>query len=209
MARRRSGSGNTANHVPADKDISCHPARSGGVAIPRRVQIGMSVRRTGESIFKTKWFAASDIVHCFGSVFIWYGSGSAEYRSGSGSNPDPGFWWKKIEKKFTYSWKIICGSKTTINLSLGLHNGRSSYRLSLQLSKENIQHSKTWNFFIFFYFCGSFSFCPPGSGYGSSDLIESGSNPDSKHCGIIELIQIYTKPHMCGTLFAGWLECWN
>ncbi len=24
-------------------------------------------------------------------------------------------------------------------------------------------------------------FCPPGSGYGSSDLTESESNPDSKH----------------------------
>ncbi len=24
--------------------------------------------------------------------------------------------------------------------------------------------------------------CPPGSGYGSTDLTESGSNPDPKHC---------------------------
>ncbi len=41
-------------------------------------------------------------------------------------------------------------------LSLGLHKGRPNYRRSLQLSKENIQHFKTWNFLIFFYFCGSF-----------------------------------------------------
>ncbi len=36
-----------------------------------------------------------------------------------------------------------------------LHKGRPSYR-SLQPSKENIQHFKTRNFLIFFYFCGSF-----------------------------------------------------
>ncbi len=38
-------------------------------------------------------------------------------------------------------------------LSLGFHKGRPSYRRSLQLSKENIQHFKTWkkfqNFLLF------------------------------------------------------------
>ncbi len=34
--------------------------------------------------------------------------------------------------------------------------GRPSYRRSLQPSKENIQHFKTWKFFTFFCFCGSF-----------------------------------------------------
>ncbi len=58
--------------------------------------------------------------------------------------------WKHLQlKKIFYS-------KTTIYLSLGLHEERPSYRRSLQLSKENIQHFKTWNFLIFFYFCGSF-----------------------------------------------------
>ncbi len=38
--------------------------------------------------------------------------------------------------------------KTTIYLSLGLHKGRPSYQRSLQLSKENSQHFKTWNFLI-------------------------------------------------------------
>jgi hypothetical protein len=33
--------------------------------------------------------------------------------------------------------------KTKIYLSLGLHKVRTSYRRSLQLSKENIQHFKT------------------------------------------------------------------
>ncbi len=37
-------------------------------------------------------------------------------------------------------------------------------------------------FLNFFFFVGNF--CPPGSGfgYGSTDLIDSGSNPDPKHC---------------------------
>ncbi len=39
---------------------------------------------------------------------------------------------------------------------LGLHKGRPSHKRTLQLSKRNIQHFKTWNFLIFFYFCGSF-----------------------------------------------------
>ncbi len=46
--------------------------------------------------------------------------------------------------------------KNTIYLSLGLHKERLSYRRSIQLSKENIQHFKPWNFLIFFSFCGSF-----------------------------------------------------
>ncbi len=55
-------------------------------------------------------------------------------------------------------WRVMfaCWSKIAIYLSLGLHKGRTSYRRSLQSSKENIQHFKTWKFFTFFYFCGSF-----------------------------------------------------
>jgi hypothetical protein len=52
--------------------------------------------------------------------------------------------------------KFFFGSKTTIDLSLGFFKGRPNYRRSLQLSKENIQHFKTLNFLIFFYFYGSF-----------------------------------------------------
>ncbi len=60
--------------------------------------------------------------------------------------------------KKIYNWKKIkkFGSRTTIYLSLGLHKGRPSDKISLQLSKENIRHVKTWNFLIFFYFCGLF-----------------------------------------------------
>ncbi len=54
-----------------------------------------------------------------------------------------------------------------------LQSTRPSSRRSLQSSKENIQHFKTWNFYIFSTFEGHF--CPPGSGSGSADLTESGS----------------------------------
>ncbi len=76
------------------------------------------------------------------------------------------------------------GSKTTIYLSIGLNKERPSYRRSLQLSKEAIQHFKTWTFKKISTFVGHF--CPPGSGSGfririhSPDWIriQSGSNPD-------------------------------
>jgi hypothetical protein len=81
---------------------------------------------------------------------------------------------KKIVKKCCFSVKKIARY-----LSLGLHKGPPSYRRSLQPSKENIHHFKTWNFLPFSVFVGHFS--SPGS--GSTDLIESGSNsdPDLKH----------------------------
>jgi hypothetical protein len=76
---------------------------------------------------------------------------------------------KKLEK---FSWDP--------KLSLGLQKGRPSYRRSFQPSKENIQLVKTCNCLIFSTFVGHF--CPTGSGSGSTDLIESGSHPDPKHC---------------------------
>ncbi len=78
---------------------------------------------------------------------------------------------KKIQLKKKLNF---FGSKTTIYLSLGLHKERPRYRRSLQLSKEAIQHFKTWTLKKFSTFVGLF--CPPGS--GSTDPIESGSNPD-------------------------------
>ncbi len=66
------------------------------------------------------------------------------------SDPDPGvFDDKNREKKKIQLQKTFFLSKTTIYLSLSLHKGRPSYNRCLQLSKENIQHFKT-------YFCGSF-----------------------------------------------------
>ncbi len=38
--------------------------------------------------------------------------------------------------------------KIAIYLSLGFYKGRPCYRRSLYHSKENIQHLKTWNFYI-------------------------------------------------------------
>ncbi len=75
---------------------------------------------------------------------------------GLNTYPNPRFCWLKNEK--TYSWKFFGYFliKNCYNLSLGLHKGRQNYRRSLQLSKENTQHFKTWNFFTFFYFYGSF-----------------------------------------------------
>ena len=63
-------------------------------------------------------------------------------------------WRKKITAENFFLFFFI--SKTAIYLSLGLHKVCPSYRRSLQLSKEAIQHFKTWTFTNFFYFCGSF-----------------------------------------------------
>ncbi len=76
--------------------------------------------------------------------------GVFESGSGSGSRiladyrPNPGFYdkidsWKKIF--FDQKLQFTCAFKKDVQ--------------STQPPKENIQHFKTWNFFIFFYFCGS------------------------------------------------------
>ncbi len=64
---------------------------------------------------------------------------------------------KNWEKKLQMKKKLnFFGSKTTIYLFLGIYKKRSSYRRSLQLSKEAIQHFKRRTFKYFFYFCESF-----------------------------------------------------
>jgi len=97
-------------------------------------------------------------IQCFVSGFIDSESSIKGWQSGSesGSNPDPGFDDKKFEK--IYRWKKMIFffiSKIAMFLSLGLLKERSSYRKSIQPSKENIQHFKRWNL-TFFYFCGAF-----------------------------------------------------
>ena len=74
--------------------------------------------------------------------------------------------------------EIFLESKTTIYLSLGLHKEGLSYRRSLQLSTENIQHFKTWIFLIFFDFCGSFLPSWIRIQIRNPDPIDSGSNWD-------------------------------
>ncbi len=80
-------------------------------------------------------------------------------------------------KKFTALNKIFFFFiKIAIYLSLSLHKGCLSYRRSLQPSKENIQHFKTWNFlYIFSWVIFAFLDPDPDSGSGSTDLTGSGS----------------------------------
>ncbi len=75
------------------------------------------------------------------------------FRSGSSILGWIRYWWPKTEKNLQLHF---FSSKTPIYLSIGLHKERPSYRRSLQNAKESIQHVRTWNFLIFFYFCGSF-----------------------------------------------------
>ncbi len=65
-------------------------------------------------------------------------------------------------KKFIAKKEInFFGSKTTLYLLRGLHKGRPSYRKSLQPSKENIQHYKTWNFIFFLLLYVNFALLDP------------------------------------------------
>jgi hypothetical protein len=88
------------------------------------------------------------------------------------TDPDPAFQVKPDTDRdqsgsrvlVTKNWKntteisspYLFDIKNAIFLSLGLHKGRPSYRRSLQLSIENIQHLKIKfiNFFLFLFFFG-------------------------------------------------------
>ncbi len=126
-----------------------------------------------------------DRKQCFGSVFIFSGSGSGSRGWGWRPVRIQGFNDQKLEKN--YSWKknlIFFLSKTAIYLSLGLHKVCPSYRKSLQLSKEAIQHFKTWTFTNFFLLLWViFGLLDPDpdseSGSGSTGPIEYRSNPDT------------------------------
>jgi hypothetical protein len=132
-----------------------------------------------------------------GSIFIFSGSGSRVWgwrpiririRIQSGSRALMTKNWKKItvEKYFIFFFL----QKTAIYQSLGLHKVCPSYRRSLQLSKEAIQHFKTWtftNFCLLLWVIFALRFRiririhrPDWIRIqsGSTDPIESGSNPD-------------------------------
>jgi hypothetical protein len=101
---------------------------------------------------------------CCGTGFIESGSeygSSISSESGSGSRilMIKTFLKKKIQRKICY---IFYWSKIAIYFFPGLYKGHPSYRRSLQLSKENIQHFKKWNLLTFFFFMGLL--CPPESG---------------------------------------------
>ncbi len=100
---------------------------------------------------------------CFPRRRPWrQGCGSAIISSGSGSSilgwkPDririQGFNDQKLEKLQLKNFFLL---KTAIYISLGLHKVHPSYRRSLQLSREAIQHFKTWTFKKFSTFVGLF-----------------------------------------------------
>ncbi len=89
----------------------------------------------------------------------------------------------RIQAFLTKNWKKITAEKIWWNIFL-IHKGRPSYRKSLQPSKENIQLVKTWIFDIFILFLWLIFDPDPDFESGSTDLIESGSNPDPdlQHC---------------------------
>ncbi len=87
-------------------------------------------------------------------------------------------------------WKHIPGRINYIYCRISLRSSSlllcSSYRRSLQLSKETIQHFKTWTFTNFFLLLQViFALLDPDSGSGSTGPIESGSNPDPKPCLLV------------------------
>ncbi len=104
------------------------------------------------------------IVTKLSKILVWYP------RSGFRKKPipDPGSLIQgskrhRIPDTDPQHWEkiIFFRSKNEICLSIGLHKGRPRGR-SLQPSKENIQHFKTWKFITFSIFMGHF--CPPWSG---------------------------------------------
>ncbi len=102
----------------------------------------------------------TDFFLCFESVLIWSGS----------SIPN------RIRIKKIYSWKKLYNFLINLPIPMPcLHEGRPSYRRTLQFN--SIQQFRTWNFLFFYIFVDYF--CPPE--LGSTDLIESRGNPDPKH----------------------------
>ncbi len=61
------------------------------------------------------------------------------------ADPDPGFWWPKIEK-------ILKLKKIAIYLSLGLYKGRPSYRRNFSFQKKASSNSKNMKFHYCFLF---------------------------------------------------------
>ncbi len=148
-----------------------------------------------------------------GSVFISSGSGSSilgwtpiRIRIQSGSRALMTKNWKKI-----FSWEFFSFlSKTAIYLSLGLHKVCPSYRRSLQLSKEAIQHFKTWTFTNFCLLLWViFSLLDPDPqtrlNPDPQPWFESGSNPDPKPC----LYLIIMMCSCCSVPLTGSRRCWE
>ncbi len=108
-----------------------------------------------------------------GSSFLGQcGSGSeASSRSGSKSRDYD----QKLKKINSLKKFHIILIKLAIYLSLGLHKWRASNRRSLQPSKENMQHFKTWNFFTFSFLCILFALSDPDPDPADQNQCGSGS----------------------------------
>ncbi len=149
----------------------------------------MQIRTIRLLLFEKKLSLTFSILQGCGSAFISSGSGSGilgwipiRIRIQSGSRAVMTKNWKKVTAKKKLHFFYI--KNYNLYLSLGLHKERPSYRRSLQLSKEAIQHFKTWTFKKFLLLWVIFALLDPdpdsesGSRSGSTDPIESGSNPD-------------------------------
>ncbi len=157
-----------------------------------------------------KWQILAKILYLkqgFGSVFIWSGSGSSILG------------WLPIRilgfdgRKFTAEKNLTFFDQTTIYLSLGLHKGRPSYRRSLQLAKENIQHFKTRNFLIFilllwFTFALLNPYPDSEYGFGSTDLIESRIQYGSGSETLNFKTPVLRRKHLRAFVWAGKRTLW-
>ncbi len=98
--------------------------------------------------------------------------------------------WKELQlKKMWYFFIKNCNFS-----SLSLHKGCLRYRRAFSPQKRtSSSNSKNQISYFFLFFC--FIFCPPRSGSGSTDLVESGSNPDPKHwySNIIVWMQVHVS----------------
>ncbi len=121
----------------------------------------------------------------------------------SGSNPDWEIIWIRIriqgfnDQKLQLKKKIIFwGSKTTIYLSLSLQKGFQATEepFSPQKRTSRTQNIKFLIFFLFLWVIFALLDLDPysESWYGSTDLIESGYNPDSDPGS--ETLTCYTAP---------------
>ncbi len=89
-----------------------------------------------------------------------------------------GFDDQKLKKKHSCNFLLFL-LKIAIYLSVGLHKGHQSFRRSLQLSALKREHPalQKMDFLkLFSIFAFLDPHCESGSGYGSRDPIESGSN---------------------------------
>jgi hypothetical protein len=125
-----------------------------------------------------KWVRGSFLLtnsrlRCFGFRIHWFWIRIQIKHFRLNTDPDPGFWWPKTEKICIWKKWIFFGSKIAVNLSLGLQRGLQATEEAFSSQKRTYSTSKHE---ICLTIVGKF--CPPGSGYGSTDLRESGSNPD-------------------------------